>query len=272
MAPMLYKNRVCLRATNIFLIVFFTCLSGQVALGQALNVATIGDSVGANDVSRIAIRNTISEADGEVDFFGNSTVADIPTFARSGTNIRQMLEGRTVASGASEPGFVSYQEAFSDVDFGAVVIFGGYNDVIQAEPDSNQVQNGLNLKALVNTINERWNVDTIFVVRLYDLDYDNDPLVATNWEDRQGNVDRLNSYIDQLATDIANVETIEINDFLDPSHYRADGLHLNDAGQTVAGEQIGQALLELQAVPEPSSFGFLSLIMAASYLRIRRRS
>ena len=109
-------------------------------------------------------------------------------------------------------------------------------------------------------------------MRLYDLDFDNDPLVATTWEDRQGNVDRLNSHIDQLATEIANVETIEVNDFLDPSHYRPDGLHLNVDGQTVAGQQIGQALLELQAVPEPTSFSFLSLIMAASYLRIRRRS
>ena len=173
---------------------------------------------------------------------------------------------------ASAPGFVDYQAGFSDVEFAAVVIFGGYNDVTQAEPNSDQVQNGEDLEALINSINESWDVDTIFVVRLYDLDFDKDPLVATTWEDRQGNVDRLNSHIDQLATEIANVETIEVNDFLDPSHYRPDGLHLNVDGQTVAGQQIGQALLELQAVPEPTSFGFLSLIMAASYLRIRRRS
>ena len=270
MAPMLYKNRVCLSATKFFLIVVvFTCLSGQVALGQDLNVATIGDSVGADGNNRIAARNTILEAGGEVDFFGNSASPTFPTFARSGTTIRQFHMGRPAASA---PGFVDYQAGFSDVEFAAVVIFGGYNDVTQAEANSDQVQNGEDLEALINSINESWDVDTIFVVRLYDLDFDNDPLVATTWEDRQGNVDRLNSHIDQLATEIANVETIEVNDFLDPSHYRPDGLHLNVDGQTVAGQQIGQALLELQAVPEPTSFSFLSLIMAASYLRIRRRS
>ena len=134
---------------------------------------------------------------GEVDFFGNTSSPTFPTFARSGTTIQQFHTGRPAFS---DPGFVDYQAGFSNVEFDAVVIFGGYNDVIRAEPDSDQVQNGEDLEALVNSINESWDVDTIFIVRLYDLDFDNDPLVATTWEDRQGNVDRLNSHICLLYT------------------------------------------------------------------------
>ena len=241
----MFNNCIYSSATRTCLFVVFVFLSGQFALADfTINVATIGDSVGANRQNRNTARTSIRDAGAEVNFIGNDGYTTLSTFSRAGTTFRQMHLG---LEGFNHPGFVEYQAGYSDVTFDTVVIFGGYNDAVREYADSDMVQNALDLRLLIEDINAKWDVGTIAVVKLYDLNFDNDPTQQTNWELKQGNVDRLNSHIDQLALDIANVETIEINEYLEPSDYRSDGLHLNSNGQIVAGKQIAQALLKFEA-------------------------
>lgn len=230
---------------NKILLAFVFSLSGQVAYGQSIDVATIGDSVGANNQYRITAEINIEATRGQVTWIGNNGVLSRPTFARSGTTFRQMQLGWPTFN---FPGFVDYKNDYTDISFESVVIFGGYNDAVQAAAGSDMVQNALDLQNLVEDINESWDVDTIFVVKLYDLDYDNDPNAATRFESKQSNVDAMNDHIDNLADSIANLETIEVNQFLAPSDYRPDGIHLNGNGQMVAGQRISQALLDFQSV------------------------
>lgn len=182
-----------------------------------------------------------------------------PTFARSGWNYRNILEGRGTIDGLQEH---VLNPAYQDTD--TVFLIAGYNDVVQAPDDSDLLESRASLAAILDLIDNNWDVD-IFVANISNFPLDR------QWAHKQSNVETLNDLIESEVAQRAKTHLVDINSFITNDLVRADGLHVNNDGQELIGAAFAAqvAAIQITPVPEPNS---ICVLAAALFFQSTRRT